>query len=263
MTIGRSILITSLLVITSTIIGLLAVALANSPNISPYIIGLIFIIPNLLTYFLFFIYFRISKYQVSLKPTTYEAGNWTIIFTVFIFIIGRHFFNLPFNQWRSLSNEYLGTAYSIPNHLNYEFKSSQLYHVFDALVTAPLFEEIIFRYYIFGGLLTKYKLRTAIFVSSILFSLIHISEIVRLIPAFILGLFSALVYFRTKKLCFSILLHLIANILWFATLAFAMEYNQIIRQIGVGVFFWFIFLIGVIVLFFAFKKVAPRLPRNF
>jgi len=77
------------------------------------------------------------------------------------------------------------------------------------VIAAPIIEEFIFRGIILDGLLRKHSPTKAILISSVLFGVVHLNPW-QFISAFILGVFSGWVYYRTKKLSLSILIHLVS-----------------------------------------------------
>lgn len=79
----------------------------------------------------------------------------------------------------------------------------------EAVIIAPVVEEILFR----GIIYNSFKRRNALFaavISSFIFALFH-KEIAALIPIFILGLAFALIYEKYKNLWHCILLHALHN----------------------------------------------------
>ena len=76
-------------------------------------------------------------------------------------------------------------------------------------VFPAIWEEVIFRGLILQGLM-KYGAVVAVIVSSLLFSLIHLSP-AQTVYQFIAGIIWALVYLRTKNLTYPIILHFINN----------------------------------------------------
>lgn len=80
-----------------------------------------------------------------------------------------------------------------------------------ALILGPILEEVVFRGIVLRGLLSTYSVSKAVWMSAILFGLIHVEP--RLIPSAILfGLFFGYVYVKTKSLGLPVILHLIANL---------------------------------------------------
>ena len=75
---------------------------------------------------------------------------------------------------------------------------------------APFCEEMLFRGIILRGFLAHYSASTAILLSSLLFSLVHMNW--HQIPfAFVFGLFAGWLYFRSRSLWPSILAHMTQN----------------------------------------------------
>jgi ABC-2 type transport system permease protein len=77
------------------------------------------------------------------------------------------------------------------------------------IVAAPLFEEFIFRGLIFGGLRRSLNVEMATLASAAIFAIVHPPASV--IPIFVMGVFAALAYERTRMLAAPMLLHSIYN----------------------------------------------------
>lgn len=94
-----------------------------------------------------------------------------------------------------------------------------VYSFITIVIAAPIFEELIFRGIILNGLLKKYSPLKSILISSILFGVIHLNPW-QFISALILGMFSGWVYYKTKKLTLSILIHAVNNSIGFMAMYF-------------------------------------------
>ena len=79
------------------------------------------------------------------------------------------------------------------------------------VVAAPILEELIFRGIILDGLLKKYTPHKSILVSSLLFGLAHLNPW-QFVTGFLLGIFSGWIYFNTKSVFPSIIIHATANL---------------------------------------------------
>ena len=88
------------------------------------------------------------------------------------------------------------------------------------VIAAPILEELIFRGIILDGLLKRYSPLRSILMSSILFGVVHLNPW-QFISAFIIGVFSGWVYYKTRKLTLSILIHFVNNLMAFASMYFA------------------------------------------
>jgi membrane protease YdiL (CAAX protease family) len=79
------------------------------------------------------------------------------------------------------------------------------------VIAAPVLEELIFRGIILDGLLKKYSPVKSILISSLLFGLVHLNPW-QFVTGLIIGIFSGWVYYRTKSLSLSIIIHASANL---------------------------------------------------
>ena len=87
---------------------------------------------------------------------------------------------------------------------------------FQTLITAPIFEELLFRGIILNGLLNKYKnsSKKAIIYSAMVFGLVHLN-IPQGINACIGGIILGFIYCYTKSMKLSIFAHFINNLITF------------------------------------------------
>lgn len=101
-----------------------------------------------------------------------------------------------------------------------EFANQNGVYSFIAIViAAPIIEELIFRGIILNGLLQRYSPVKSIILSSILFGIVHLNPW-QFVSALIIGMFSGWVYYKTKKLSLSILIHLVNNLVAFVGMYF-------------------------------------------
>ena len=78
-------------------------------------------------------------------------------------------------------------------------------------ILGPINEELIYRGVTFNFLEKRVNTKYALIVSSLLFGIIHLS-FVQSVYAAIMGLISGIVYMKTRKLRWSILIHIIINV---------------------------------------------------
>ena len=79
-------------------------------------------------------------------------------------------------------------------------------------ILAPINEEIIYRGVTFNFLEKRVNTKYALIVSSLMFGIIHLS-FVQSVYATIMGLISGTVYMKTRKIRWSILIHITINTL--------------------------------------------------
>ncbi|WP_430813007.1 lysostaphin resistance A-like protein [Carboxylicivirga sp. RSCT41] len=78
------------------------------------------------------------------------------------------------------------------------------------VIAAPVFEEFIFRGIILDGMLKKYSPAKAIFWSSFLFGFVHLNPW-QFVTGLVIGVFIGWVYFHTRSLSISMLIHAAVN----------------------------------------------------
>ena len=98
-------------------------------------------------------------------------------------------------------------------------KRNGIFSFMAIVIAAPVLEELIFRGIILDGFLKKYSPLKAILVSSILFGVLHLNPW-QFVAALIAGIFSGWVYYETKKLTLSILIHFVNNLVAFGSTYF-------------------------------------------
>ncbi len=96
------------------------------------------------------------------------------------------------------------------------------YAIISALIIAPIFEEVFFRYYILNYLETQLKPKYAVLVSAILFGAFHMN-IRQFLFASVLGLVLGIVYNKTKDIKHSIFLHFVFNLVSFLDIVILMR----------------------------------------
>ncbi len=252
-----SFIITILLFALSTAFQFLIFSIPVDLKYIKHIIGLSYILPTIIAYSIILSYLkRYKNLRISIK----EINLGFVIIAFLLIVVGEHLVSLPFYHWKSLSNNYFGTSYKIAS--NIKFDPFVLYKFFWALLLTPILEEIVFRYYILGGLMKKYTFGTSLLISSLLFSIIHISNPASLVPNFIFGIFCGIVYYRTGKIIYSIFLHSLSNLLWVLIVVFNQSYKKVLAEIGIGVFFFIICIIGIMLCYFGARillnHISPR-----
>ena len=90
--------------------------------------------------------------------------------------------------------------------------SSPIWLVLSVVVVAPIFEEMVFRGFAYGGFERSLGAWPAVFLSSIMFTVLHMQyNVPELLQIFILGMVLALARMRTKSLITPIAMHAVNN----------------------------------------------------
>jgi len=79
------------------------------------------------------------------------------------------------------------------------------------VIAAPILEELIFRGIMLDGLLKRYSPIKAILISSFLFGLVHLNPW-QFITGLFLGVFMGWIYYKTKSISFTIIIHASVNL---------------------------------------------------
>ncbi len=91
-------------------------------------------------------------------------------------------------------------------------QSSRLYNIVVAVILAPLFEEWVFRKMLIDRV-NRLGDRAAMFLSALLFGLVH-GNLYQFFYTFLVGLVFAYVYLRTGRIRYSLVMHMLINLLF-------------------------------------------------
>ncbi|WP_456377913.1 CPBP family intramembrane glutamic endopeptidase [Lutibacter sp.] len=168
----------------------------DSHNNAVFIIFLIASIATILTV-LYINFKKHIKIEFNVNLNSFHFLALTI-FTLILFQIA---FGKPFN--------FIVNSLMYPNK-NVDNPFQLIGLTIGALFIAPIVEEIIFRGMILKGLLTNYSPRKAIIISTLIFGFMH-PHPAQFLGALIIGFYLNWVYYKTKSLGNTILLHFVAN----------------------------------------------------
>ncbi|WP_299580624.1 type II CAAX endopeptidase family protein [uncultured Sunxiuqinia sp.] len=125
---------------------------------------------------------------------------YLMIVLLFIFSVG---VNKPINN---LINQIFHFKTELSNPFNRPLA------ILGAVLIAPFLEEIIFRGIILRGLLTKYAPRYAVIFSALIFALVH-GKPLQIWGVFVIGLIFGWIYYKTRSIGTTILLHSVLNLM--------------------------------------------------
>lgn len=131
-----------------------------------------------------------------------------------------------------------------------------IYLGISSIIVAPIFEEIIFRKHMFTKLSQKYTLNTSILISSFCFSLIHLPRYRNLLPTFIFGIICCLIYIKTKRIVYTIILHFIGNLSWLILIIFGEKYYSWIYSYEFGFMYWTVTCFGLLLVILGLIKIT-------
>ncbi|TKG93689.1 CPBP family intramembrane metalloprotease [Puteibacter caeruleilacunae] len=108
----------------------------------------------------------------------------------------------------------ISSSIPMPEFLEEAFKQLSMQKglptFFTIVIAAPILEELIFRGIILDGLFRNTSPTKAILLSSFLFGLVHLNPW-QFVTAMVLGIFMGWIYYHTKSLFATILIHFTAN----------------------------------------------------
>lgn len=210
---------------------------------------------RLMAYTLILYFFWKPKQDLS-KILDTDEFDFNIIPYLVLIAIGLGFIGQPFWDYNQLI-EYFENSSFEPNTRSFrEFDLQYIYSLIGALVISPIFEEVFFRKFLFLKLLEKHKLYIAIIISSICFSAIHFETPANLIPSLIFGVISCLIYFKTKKISYSILLHFINNLCVTLFNLYGESFFNWLDNLKYDLVYWALFIFGILITVLGMKKIT-------
>lgn len=188
------------------------------------------------------------KFEIDLKKQ-FRRIDLSIALLFFLLVFFIFSLIIPFvNPWQFISK--LSDNQLIFHSFNSElFSSFSIYNGIDffiGILIIPVVEEIIYRGIIFNQLLKRYSVGISIFVSSLLFALMHL-RFAGIAYLFLYGLLLSFAYYRTKSILTPIVLHIFINLMAHLT---KNQFIQLNSANSVKYFLFFIVATACAVLFF-------------
>jgi membrane protease YdiL (CAAX protease family) len=212
-------------------------------------IGLSFIIGYLVTFKIFWkSNFGIKK-SLKLKKIDFRLIPYLILIVVGLQLLDRPFWDLE-RIWNFLNYSEFQTDISSFSG----FRPALLYNTISILIIAPIFEELFFRKFLLQNLLKENSKIIGILISSLCFAIIHIETLLNLVPTFIFGIISGLIFIKTKRIIYSIILHFLVNLMVQTLYVFDFTFDRWLLTLDFNFIYWVMFLIGIGITYFATKK---------
>lgn len=211
-------------------------------------------------------YFIVFKFIIKLKFPSININKKIqvlkikVIFIILLISIGIVIINRPFWDINKIVFFIKEKTILIDNSPFEGFNAQFFVNIITYLIVAPITEELFFRKYIFTSILKNNSFTVSAVFSSVLFSLLHLPDYTNLIPTFILGFISCIIYFRTKNILYSILIHFFYNLI----IQITSDYNynsfyNFIYKLEFNYMYWLIVLFGVVLTLFSLKKLKVQL----
>lgn len=217
-------------------------------------IGIIGILFTIIFYIIIINLFGITP-KLKLKKLNLNYINLELLVYLIALAIGLELMEKPLFDFRLILDKINGIT--INPYTTYERDNSTLIYMgISALFVAPIFEELIFRRHIFKNLYSQYTLSSSILISSLCFSLIHLPSYRNLLPTFIFGVFCCLIYLKTKRIIYPIMLHFFGNLIWFLLVLFGKKYYTWIYSHEFGFIYWAVVIFGILLVILSFRKIT-------
>ncbi|MGO3706344.1 MAG: lysostaphin resistance A-like protein [Mesonia hippocampi] len=257
MTILKAILLTLLLIFVFSLaqvgFGLLFYQTELIPEYLEKHIGITTVISFLVTYLVMFKIFWKPKIEIkeilSIKKYELKFLPYLILIVFGLQLLDRPFWDLEI-IWNYLNYSKFETDFSKFNGLSSAF----FYSTVSTLIISPICEELFFRKFLLRKLMEQNSQNIGILISSLCFAIIHIETPFNLIPTFIFGIISSLIFLKTNKIGYSILLHFLNNLLVQTLYVFDFTFDRWLLSLNFNYIYWIMFLIGIGITYLGIKK---------
>ena len=218
----------------------------NSPDYN----DLIYTATSLIILLIFFLLFKKEERTMFIINCDSKWDRYLLIVLLlpFLFRIAAD----PILRFNEIINPNLLLKEDFINDAKFSYIKA-VFVFFKTVIVASIVEEIVFRGYMLKALRNS-TIQTQIFLTSLLFTLIHIPDsISSLIFIFIFGLLTAIIAKRFGVL-FSIIFHVVHNLIWYITYIYANEYWKIIKFLNFKLSYWGIIFVSIIIFYSLLKK---------
>lgn len=173
-----------------------------------------------------------------------------------LIVVGLEFAEQPFVDFHKIIN-YYKTSEIKPYSNNFTgINGFFIYYSISSLLIAPIFEELFFRKFLFAKLLEKNHLWTSILVSSLCFAAIHFETPSNLIPTLVFGIIACLVYFKTKNIVYTIVIHFFNNLISTLYSVYGESFFKWVYGLEFGFIYWALFAFGILTTILSVKKIT-------
>ncbi|MFO7743757.1 MAG: type II CAAX endopeptidase family protein [Psychroflexus sp.] len=215
--------------------------------------GLINIVSFISAYLVIFKYFWVNKPSVKII-SDFKGLNLTNLIYLILIVFGLQLIDRPFWDMDKIWSYIIVSEFN--NEISYfnGFTPAFIYSSIVSLIVSPIFEELFYRKFLLVELMHKNKKITSIIVSSLCFSILHIETPLNLIPTFIFGIISSIIFIKTNKIGYSIVLHFLMNLLIQTLYVFDFTIDRWLFDLNFNLTYWSIFLIGIGITYLGIKK---------
>ena len=125
-----------------------------------------------------------------------------------------------------------------------------MWAAFTAIVSAPIFEELLCRGVLFEVLNKRWGVKVSILISAVFFGLLHLDP-ANAVVATVAGAILGTLYVRTSSLYATIIIHAINNALAFTLISFGINDMSFAEMLGGGVTYYVVYGISALIFVWA------------
>jgi len=226
----------------------------GKPDNFTHIIGITNNISIIGSFLIIYYFFWKPKFDLK-KALRMQNYNPKVYLYLPLIGIGLFFLNRPLLDFTKIMEYYQGipSNYSSNTAINY---IDLIYKLISTILIAPIIEELFYRKFLLDKLLKNNSRISAIITSSICFSIMHIETPNNLIPTFISGIILGIIYLKTKKIGYCIMLHFIVNLIIVTTNNIGISYDNWLIGYNFDIYYWLSFGVGIIMTIIGMKKIT-------
>jgi membrane protease YdiL (CAAX protease family) len=228
--------------------------LIGEPDDFTHIFGITKIVSVVGAFLLIYFFFWKPNFDFK-KALTVPNYNPRIYLYLPLIGIGLLLINKPFWDFNKIMEYYQGISTN-DNFVSSNNNIALIYNLISTLLIAPIVEELFYRKFLLDKLLEKNKPVLAIIISSICFSIMHLETPNNLIPTFISGIILGIIYLKTKKIGYCIMLHFIVNLIIVTTNNIGTSYDNWLIGYNFDIYYWLSFGVGTIITIIGMKKIT-------
>lgn len=250
------------IVVSLGVYGFIDIKLADTVSLDglTHYFGIATFLPRIIAYLAVFYFFTKVNFDWEEGVNSAKMINGRIMCYLLIIAVGLELLDRPLFDFCHIFDYVIGLEIE-PYEFSERSTLSVVYSGIAALIIAPIFEELFFRKYLFSELVKSYSLKISIVISSLCFSLIHIQSLRNLLPTFIFGIVSCIIYKITKNISYSIILHFFVNLSWLLLTFYGSLYYEWSYDLEYNLTYWLLSIFGIGLLYVGVKRIIATSHR--
>lgn len=232
----------------------------GEPGDITHIFGITRIISVVGAFLLIFFYFWKPRFDLK-KALKIKNYNPRVYLYLPLVGIGLLLLNRPFWDFTKILNYYQDNSIYV-NSIIATNNIALFYNLISTILIAPIFEELFYRRFLLEKLSNRYNPNLSIIISSLCFSIMHIETPNNLIPTFISGIIFGIIYIKTKKIGYSIMLHFFVNLIIFSTNNIEASYDNWLIGYNFNIMYWLLSGIGMFLMLIGMKKITTTVRKS-